>query len=195
MQPRLRERPFRPTGQPLHDQRTKKTPTAYPAVGFSFARKSIVSVVRKTPTTLEVWKKEHLIEALQEMFGDQCVLVANEGEKLPVRGERSGRQMQADIVVRLGNSGDIGFEANTETGNYEVVADWYAVGHNRKQIQEADIENTSRATVVSAVLQKTNHAFVKHGLKKKGFKKHTLKKVVDEEGNTCYEATFSKGGF
>jgi len=154
-----------------------------------------VSVVRKTPTNLEGWKKEYLVEALQEMFGAECVVVAKEGQKAPVRGERSGRQLEADVVVRLGNSGDIGFEVNSDTGNFEVVADWYLIGQHQAKLAEAGIEGTDRVSVVSGVLQKTNHAFVKASLKKKGFKKSTLKKTIDADGNECYEAVFSKGGF
>ena len=158
-------------------------------------RGATVSVVRKTPTNLEGWKKEYLIEALQEMFGAECVIVAKEGQKAPVRGERSGRQLEADVVVRLGNTGDIGFEVNSNTGNFEVVADWYLIGQHREKLAEAGIEGTDRVSVVSGVLQKTNHAFVKASLKKKGFKKSTLKKTIDADGNECYEAVFSKGGF
>tara|TARA_B100000035_G_scaffold5086_1_gene4535 strand:+ start:8365 stop:8832 length:468 start_codon:yes stop_codon:yes gene_type:complete len=155
-----------------------------------------VSVVRKTPTNLEGWKKEYLIEALQEMFGAECVIVAEQGQKVPVRGERSGRQLEADIVVRLGNSGDIGFEVNSNTDNYEVVADWYMVSQHADKLREAGIERTDRVSVVAGVLQKTNHTFVKSELKKKhGFKKSTLKKTIDAEGNECYEAVFTKGGF
>lgn len=154
-----------------------------------------MSVVRKTPTNLEGWKKEYLIEALQEMFGAECVIVAKEGQKAPVRGERSGRQLEADVVVRLGNTGDIGFEVNSNTGNFEVVADWFMINQHQAKLAEAGIEGTDRVSVVSGVLQKTNHAFVKASLKKKGFKKSTLKKTIDAEGNECYEAVFSKGGF
>lgn len=158
-------------------------------------RGATVSVVRKTPTNLEGWKKEYLIEALQEMFGAECVIVAKEGQKAPVRGERSGRQLEADVVVRLGNTGDIGFEVNSNTGNFEVVADWFMINQHQAKLAEAGIEGTDRVSVVSGVLQKTNHAFVKASLKKKGFKKSTLKKTIDAEGNECYEAVFSKGGF
>ena len=129
------------------------------------------------------------------MFGAECVIVAKEGQKAPVRGERSGRQLEADVVVRLGNTGDIGFEVNSNTGNFEVVADWYMIGQHKAKLAEAGIEGTDRVSVVSGVLQKTNHAFVKASLKKKGFKKSTLKKTIDAEGNECYEAVFSKGGF
>jgi hypothetical protein len=154
-----------------------------------------VSVVRNTPTNLEGWKKEYLIEALQEMFGAECVIVAEEGQKVPVRGERYGRQMDADVVVRLGETGDIGFVVNPNSGNYEVVADWYMVNQHRDALSKAGIESPDRVSVVSTVLQKTNHAFVKSSLKKKGFKKSTLKKTVDADGNECYEAVFTKGGF
>ena len=127
-----------------------------------------MSVVRKTPTNLEGWKKEYLIEALQEMFGAgmrHCRERRPEGPLFVVK--RSGRQLEADVVVRLGNTGDIGFEVNSNTGNFEVVADWYMIGQHQAKLAEAGIEGTDRVSVVSGVLQKTNHAFVKKSLKKK----------------------------
>ena len=163
---------------------------------FLFVWGTLVSVVRKTPTDLDGWKKEYLIEALQEMFGEECVHVATEGEKLPVVGERYGRQQGADIVVKLDNGGgDIGFDLNAETDKFEVVGDWYMVGRHRAKLEAAGLERTDRVGVVSGILQKTNHAFMKKGLKKKGFKKSTIKKVITEDGEEVLEARFTKGGF
>jgi hypothetical protein len=155
-----------------------------------------VSVVRKTPTNLDGWKKSYLIEALTEMFGEECVHVAVEGDKIPVSGEGYGARMTADVVVKLGSRGDIGFELNSTTDKFEVVGDWYAVSQHSDKLAKAGIESSDRVSVVSGVLQKTNHAFVKKSLKKKGFKKSKLKKVFDKEtGEEYLEARFTGSGF
>jgi hypothetical protein len=155
-----------------------------------------VSVVRKTPTNLDGWKKSYLIETLEEMFGEECIHVAIDGEKIPVSGDGYGARMSADIVVKMGTRGDIGFDLNAKTDKFEVVGDWYAVHQHHDQIKAAGLESTDRVSVVSGVLQRTNHAFMKKGLKKKGFKKSKLNKVIDKEtGEQYLEARFTTGGF
>lgn len=130
------------------------------------------------------------------MFGEECVHVAAEGQQIPVSGEGYGARMNADVVVKFGTRGDIGFSLNANTEKFEVVGDWYAVKSHIDKLREAGVESGDRVSIVSAVLQKTNHAFVKKSLKKKGFKKSKLKKVFDEEtGEEYLEARFTGSGF
>ena len=130
-----------------------------------------MSVVRKTPTDMVVENKDSLIHALQELFGKEAVQVADENQKLSVRGEVYGRRLQGDIVVTLDKTRgfDIGFSANKQTGKFEVVGDWYGMNRHRDKLQEAGIERHDRYGIVS----KVHEGYIKHSvgkqLRKQGF--------------------------
>ena len=75
------------------------------------------------------------IEALQEMFGENCH-VATEGEKLPVVGERYGRNKEQTLLSN--STGRRGFDLNAETDKFEVVGDWYRTADTEQSWKPLD---------------------------------------------------------
>ena len=86
---------------------------------------------------------------------------------------------------------DIGFVVNPNS----PTAKWSRTGmvnQHREALKKAGI--SAAACRLSRASSEDEPYVRQEELKKKGFKKSTLKKTIDADGNECYEAVFTKGG-
>ncbi len=101
-----------------------------------------------TTIKTKITDKECLIEALQNL---NYVVKEN----VPIRGY-SGRKRQGDVVVKTGQSYDVGFIKNSE--GFSLVADWYgatrAVQRSQQDFLQVVQKEYATQKVVKAVTQK-----------------------------------------
>ncbi len=101
-----------------------------------------------TTIKTKITDKECLIEALQNL---NYVVKEN----VPIRGY-SGRKRHGDVVVKTGQSYDVGFIKNTDS--FSLVADWYgatrAVQRSQQDFLQVVQKEYATQKVVNAVTQK-----------------------------------------